>query len=183
MTQPRNFSPTNYSTDQKMKKTAIIYSFRSNKTAKAGEKIAAYFGEDIVKIDAEGITPEEFIKYDNLIVGVPTWFDGELPIYWDEFVPAIEELDLSKKKVAIFGNGNQVDYPENFGDAVGLMAEILENQGATIVGLTSTENYKFESSRALREGKFVGLILDFENQNKQSENRISSWTDDLKKIF
>ncbi len=166
-----------------MKKTAIIYSFRSNKTAKAGEKIAADFGEDIVTLDAEAITPEEFIKYDNLILGVPTWFDGELPIYWDEFIPAIEELDLSEKKVAIFGNGNQVDYPENFGDAVGVMAEILENQGAKIVGLTSTTEYKFESSNALREDKFVGLILDFENQNKQTEKRISSWTSDLKKFF
>jgi|APDOM4702015159_1054818.scaffolds.fasta_scaffold00893_6 flavodoxin I len=166
-----------------MKKTAIIYSFRSVKTAKAADKIASLLGDEVAKVDAETITSEELVKYDNLILGVPTWFDGELPNYWDEFVPAIEELDLQKKKVAIFGNGNQVDYPENFGDAVGLMAEIMETQGAKIVGETSTDGYTFESSHAVKNGSFVGLILDFENQHKLTEKRIAAWTESLKKSF
>jgi flavodoxin I len=166
-----------------MKKNAIIYSFRAHKTSKAAEKIAEYFGDGIEKVDADTITSDVFLKYDNLILGVPTWFDGELPSYWDEFVPAIEEMDLSKKNIAIFGNGNQVDYPENFGDAVGVMAEIIESQGANIVGKTSTEGYAYESSLAAKDGVFTGLILDFENQNKLNDKRISSWVDSLKKAF
>lgn len=166
-----------------MSKTAIIYSFKANKTSKAAEKIAADFGEGIEKIDADTLAPKQFLSYDNLILGVPTWFDGELPNYWDEFVPAIEEMDLSKKRIAIFGNGNQVDYPENFGDAVGVMAEILEGQKAKIVGFTSVEGYSFESSAALRSNEFVGLLLDFENQNKMNDSRIHGWVTSLKKEF
>jgi flavodoxin I len=47
------------------------------------------------------LTEKTFLSYDNLILGVPTWFDGELPNYWDEFVPALEDLDLKGKTVAI----------------------------------------------------------------------------------
>lgn len=166
-----------------MKKTAIIYSFKAHKTSKAAEKIAESLGAGIEKVDADAITPQEFLKYDNLILGVPTWFDGELPNYWDELVPAIEEMDLSQKRIAIFGNGNQVGYPENFGDAVGIMAEIVEAQGAKVVGETSTEGYSFESSAALRGDNFAGLILDFENQNKLNDKRISDWSASIKKSF
>jgi flavodoxin, long chain len=165
-----------------MKKSAIIYSFKAHKTSMAADKIAAEFGA-IDKIDANTITSEEFLKYDNLILGVPTWFDGELPHYWDEFVPAIEEMDLSGKSIAIFGNGNQIGYPENFGDSVGLLADILENQKAKIVGYTSTDGYSFESSAAVRNDKFIGLILDFENQHKMTDSRIKSWVEQLKKEF
>ena len=61
------------------------------------------------------LTEEIFLSHKNMILGVPTWFDGELPNYWDEFVPAIEDLDLKGKTIAIYGLGNQVEYPENFG--------------------------------------------------------------------
>ncbi len=81
-------------------------------------------------------------------MGVPTWFDGELPNYWDEFVPALEEMDLKGKKIALYGLGDQKGYSENFLDGVCIMAEILEAQGAILVGFTSTEGYIF-STRAL----------------------------------
>lgn len=48
-----------------------------------------------------------------MIVGASTWFDGELPTYWDELVPELESLDLKGKKVAIFGLGDQKNYPDN----------------------------------------------------------------------
>lgn len=166
-----------------MKNTAIIYSFRANKTTKAADKIVADFGGGITKIDSETISAEDFAKYDNLILGVPTWFDGELPTYWDEFVPTIEQMDLSKKSIAIFGNGDQVGYTENFGDAVGIMADIVSMQGAKVVGETSTEGYTFESSLAVRNNKFVGLVLDFENQSKLNDKRIAAWVEELKKSF
>jgi flavodoxin I len=41
----------------------------------------------------------------NIILGVPTWFDGELPNYWDEFVPALEDMDLKGKEVCLVWAG------------------------------------------------------------------------------
>lgn len=168
-----------------MSKTGIFYSFNSTKTAKAAEKIIAEFGPDfkIEPVNAETLTEEIFLSYTNLILGVPTWFDGELPNYWDEFVPAIEDLDLKGKTFAIFGLGNQVEYPENFGDAVGIMAELVQQRGAKLIGQTDIKNYTYESSRAEVDGKFVGLILDQETQPRLSNERISNWVSELKREF
>ncbi|MDX9882882.1 MAG: flavodoxin [Prolixibacteraceae bacterium] len=167
-----------------MKKTAIIYSFNSNKTARAAEKIVEAFGSfPVEKVNAEEIDGKKFLACDNLILGVPTWFDGELPNYWDEFLPELEELDLKGKTIALYGLGDQQGYPENFGDAVGIMYEILTQNGATVVGFTSTEGYSYESSRAETNGKFTGLILDQENQARLSGTRIKHWVEGLLKEF
>lgn len=167
-----------------MKKTAIIYSFNTKKTGKIAEQIKQAFADDSIEmVNAEDINEEKFMSYDQLILGVPTWFDGELPNYWDEFVPALEDLDLKGKKIALYGLGDQKGYPENFQDGMGLMAEILENQGAEIVGFTSTDGYSFESSKAQREDQFVGLAIDYETQGSMNKTRIPAWVSELKKHF
>ena len=167
-----------------MKNTALLYSFNTKKTAKVGERIKEAFGDESVEVvNAEEITPDKFLSFDNLILGVATWFDGELPNYWDEFVPALEEMDLKGKKIALFGLGDQKGYPENFLDGVGIMAEILEEQGATLVGFTSTEGYSFESSRAQRGDQFTGLAIDYENQGSMNKERVSNWVSQLSGEF
>ncbi|HON18422.1 MAG TPA: flavodoxin [Salinivirgaceae bacterium] len=166
-----------------MKKIALIYSFRSNKTAAVAKKIKSLWEDKIHELDIETLTVEQFVEFENYILGVPTWFDGELPSYWDEFVPAMEDMDLTGRKFAIFGNGDQVNYPENFGDAVGIMAEIIESLGGTIIGYTSSKGYVFEKSQSLVGERFCGLLLDFENQPKQNEERVVSWIESLKKEF
>lgn len=167
-----------------MKKTAIVYSFNTKKSAKIAEKIKEEFNDDaIAMVNAEDITEERFTAYDQLILGVSTWFDGELPNYWDEFVPAIEDMNLKGKKIAIFGLGDQKGYPENFQDGMGIMAEILEKQGAEIIGFTSIDGYTYERSRAERGDQFVGLSLDLENQSAKTNSRITGWVKELKKEF
>ena len=167
-----------------MKKIALIYSFNTVKTRKAAERIANEFGhEHIVMLNAEDVTSKDFLEHDHLILGLPTWFDGELPNYWDEFVPELEDLNLKGKKVALFGLGDQKGYPENFGDALGIMADILEKCGAEIIGFTDSAPYVFETSEALRDEEFCGLMLDQENQPKLSEKRIRDWVKVLKKVF
>ena len=167
-----------------MKKIGLIYSFNSNKTAKIAEKIKEQLNDSPVDlVNAETITEEEFMKYDNLILGVPTWFDGELPGYWDEFGPALEDLNLKGKQIALYGLGDQVDYPENFLDGVGVMAKLLEGQGAKIVGKTSVKGYTFESSKALQGDSFVGLAIDYENQSKLNKDRINAWVKQLTSEF
>jgi len=167
-----------------MNRTAIIYSFNTKKTSKVAERIREAFNDDAIEmINAEDLTPEKFLEYEQLILGVPTWFDGELPNYWDEFVPALEDLDLKGKKIALFGLGDQKGYPENFLDGVGIMAEILEEQGATLVGFTSTEGYEFEGSLARRGAQFAGLAIDYENQGSMNKERVAAWVEKLRQEF
>ena len=167
-----------------MKKIGLFYSFNTNKTSKVAERILEELkGFDVDPVNAETVTEKDFLAYSNMILGVPTWFDGELPNYWDEFVPAIEDMDLKNKKIALFGLGDQVGYSENFIDAVGIMAELLESKGAKIVGHTSTDGYTFEKSRALKDGKFLGLAIDFENQATKNKERVKHWVEQLKTEF
>lgn len=167
-----------------MTKTAIIYSYNTKKTSKIATLIQEGFNDTAIEmINAEEITEDTFLSFDHIIMGVATWFDGELPNFWDEFVPALEEMDLTGKKFALFGLGDQKGYPENFLDGVGIMGEILEEQGATLVGFTSSEGYEFESSRALRNEQFMGLAIDYENQVSMNIQRVAAWIDQLRKEF
>jgi flavodoxin I len=130
-------------------------------------------------IDADKITGDIFKSYDNLILGVPTVFYGELPIYWDEFVPELLELDLTGKKIAVFGNGDQRHYPDNFVDAIGIMTDIAESRGAAIAGCVSTDGYFFDKSRAVKNNMFRGLPIDAENQQEMTEERLQKWAGQL----
>lgn len=160
----------------KSRKIAIVSSHNAKKTSQVAKKIMDIAPwNEVVNLDVETVNPKDLTQYDLLLLGVPSWFDGELPTYWDELVPALEEINFKGVKVAIFGNGDQVGYPENFGDAVGIMAEIMTASGAAIIGFTSTSGYNFENSRAQKNDKFCGLILDFENQVNQNNGRIKEW--------
>ncbi|MCK9411382.1 MAG: flavodoxin [Prolixibacteraceae bacterium] len=163
-----------------MKKIAVVYSFNSTKSAKIASKITACFKNyKIEELNVESCKGEDFLLYDTYILSVPTWFDGELPNYWDEMLPALSKLSLKGKKIAVFGLGDQKNYPENFCDAVGILADFFENLGATIIGFTSPDGYSFEASKALKNNVLKGLLLDQENQSKLSDERILKWTRQL----
>jgi len=167
-----------------MEKIGLFYSFASKKTAKiAGVVHNAFLGNDVQLINVDDVKKEKFLEFDNLIVGVPTWFDGELPNYWDELLPALEEIDFSNKRIAIFGLGDQKGYSENFCDAIGIMAAFFEEKGAFIVGKFPLDGYIFEGSKAVSNGQFVGLPLDQENQARLTSGRIEHWVENLKKEF
>jgi flavodoxin I len=167
-----------------MKKTGVFYSFNTVKTAKIAEKIKEVFGEaDVDLVNVEQTSADQFLSYDNIICGTSTWFDGELPNYWDEFIPDLEDMDLSNKTVAVFGLGDQKGYPENFLDGVGILGDILKESGARLVGFTSIEGYTFENSLALINNQFAGLAIDFENQANLNQDRISRWVEQLKSEF
>ena len=167
-----------------MSKTAIIYSYHTQKSKKVAEKIIDSFGKnEIESVNAEEIDSGVLKKYDNFILSAPTWFDGELPNYWDEFVPELEEMNLKGKTFAVFGLGDQKGYPENFCDAIGILVGILEDCGGKVVGHVSTEGYTYESSKAVRGDEFVGLPIDQENQARLTNERVKKWVSQLKNEF
>ena len=101
-------------------KTGLFYGTGTEKTTFVANKIRKAFGEDQIDIiPIESAWKRDFEAYDHIIAGTSTWFDGELPTYWDEIIPELVTLDLKNKKVAIFGLGDQTNYPDNFADAVG----------------------------------------------------------------
>ena len=124
-----------------MKKIGLFYAAKAEKTSWVAEKIQQEFGEGKIEVvPIEQAWENDFAAYDCFIVGASTWFDGELPTYWDELLPELRTMDLKGKKVAVFGLGDQIRYPENFADGIGLLAEVFEGDGATLVGFTSSKD-------------------------------------------
>lgn len=167
-----------------MEKIGLFYGKSARKTSMVAEILAEKIGKDKVDlIPVETASKEDLNPYKYLIMGGATWFDGELPSYWDEILPDVETLSMKGKKVAIYGLGDQASYPENFVDSIGLLANLVKHCGGEIVGYTSTEGYEYERSQAEEEGKFMGLALDFENQEALNEKRISDWVAQILKEF
>ena len=118
---------------------------------------------------------EDMAKYDLLVLGMPTWYDGELQGDWEEFIGEMNQIDFSGKKVAFFGLGDQYGYASYFCDALGVFSEIVEKQNGKIIGFTSVAGYEHDFSKAQRGDQFVGLCLDVDNQDEQTEARTSEW--------
>lgn len=171
-----------------MKKIGLYYNFDTQKTSKVAQKVKEEFEKggkyEVVDINAdEHMTDQQFMAYEYMVIGASTWMDGELPYYWDEFVPAIEDLSMGGKKVALFGLGDQSYSYENFVDALGILGYLLEGQGAKLHGFTSTEGYDFEKSAGVRDNQFLGLAIDIENQAALTKERVAKWVEQVKKEF
>ena len=52
--------------------------------------------------------------------------------------------------------------------------------GAKVIGFTSTQGYYHDASKAQVEDKFVGLILDEDNQSDLTDERIENWVNEIK---
>lgn len=118
---------------------------------------------------------EKMLDYDHLIIGCPTWNVGQLQEDWDVVYSEIKELDLSGKKMAILGLGDQYDYPDNFCDAIGILGRKFREQGAVLVGFTSTDGYEFSYSLGVEDGRFMGLALDDMNESERTPERVTDW--------
>ncbi|MCC6076789.1 flavodoxin [Pseudomonas sp. GCM10022188] len=168
-----------------MARIGLFFGTNTGKTRKVAKMIKKRFDDDTMAdaLNVNRASAEELAQYQYLIIGTPTLGDGELPGLsadcenesWEEFLPKLEGVDLSGKTVAIYGLGDQVGYPDEFLNAMGLLYDFVVERGAKVVGAWPTEGYEFEASGAVRDGKFVGLALDLDNQSGLTEERLNTW--------
>ncbi|GAA5316482.1 MAG: flavodoxin FldB [Candidatus Pelagadaptatus aseana] len=168
----------------------LFYGSSTCYTEMAGEKIQQAFSQTpgAPAVDTFNITDTPIVEagfYDFIIFGIPTWDYGELQEDWEEIWDDIDELDLTGKKVAVYGMGDQEGYPEWFVDAMGYLYHKARKCGAEMVGHWPNQGYEFEASKALTtdQSHFVGLALDDETQFEQSDDRIRQWVAQLHHEF
>ncbi|MCC9078890.1 flavodoxin [Litorilinea aerophila] len=165
----------------------LFYGSTDGNTEAVAREIQACFarkGYDLVElVDVAEYYLAEMLEYDHLILGIPTWNVGQLQRDWEASFEELDELDLTGKQVAIFGLGDQVGYPDTFVDAMCFLAEKVEERGATLVGAWPTEGYHFRQSWAVREGRFMGLVLDELNQPELTPGRVEQWVEQLIQEF
>lgn len=161
----------------------VYYSTSTGNTETVGQYIA-----DAASVSLEEIgdaTEDEVKGYDSLIVGAPTWHTGadeqRSGTAWDDFLyDTLPNIDLDGKKVAVFGVGDQQGYGDNYCDAAGELYDLFEAKGCKMFGFTSTDGYDHTGSKAERDGQFIGLMCDEDNQYDLSEDRANAWVEQLK---
>ena len=164
---------------------AIFFGSTTGNTENAAELIGAEFGDLVTHMaNIVDIEPEELMNYEVLVFGIPTWNVGELQFDWEDFLPTLKEkgVDLTGKKVAMFGLGDSYGYADNFLDALGLLWDELKVLGSPeLIGLWPTESYTYDQSRGqFDDNHFLGLGLDEENESDMHEERIKAWTAQVK---
>ncbi len=162
-----------------MEKIGIFYGSTEGNTAEVVKKVKKSMNNvDLHPVDAA--TPDDLAKYDILIFATSTWNIGELQEDWEDFIGFIDEVDFLGKRVAFIGVGDSECYPDTFADGIGIIHGRIANSGATFFGAWPIDDYNFETSRSVVDGKFLGLVIDEDNEPEKSDARIAAWTAQIK---
>ena len=155
----------------------------SGKTEDIAGEIAAGLGAEAQDFGEIG-GAEDLLEFDSLVVGAPTWHTGAdtdrsgTPL--DDLYDEIDGLDLSGKKVAVFGLGDSQSYSDNFCDAIEEIHNHFQGAGAEMVGYVSTDGYTYDDSKSVVDGKFLGLPIDEDSESDMSADRYNAWVEQLK---
>lgn len=168
-----------------MAKIGLFYGSDTGNTENIFIKLHETLGEENADLyDFGKEDPDKVSEYEYIILGAPTWYDGELQSDWEEVLPAFEEdIDFTGKKVAIIGLGDQWGYAEWFVDAIGRIAKIVKEKGGELHGKWSIKGYEFDASVAQEGEYFLGLALDEDNQPELTEERLGKWLPEVIKDF
>jgi flavodoxin I len=168
-----------------MDKIGIFFGTDTGTTRLIAKKMAKKLGDGLSNkpLNVNRITPDEIMQYDALILGTPTYGFNQVPGIstgikagsWEEFLPQLEDLDFTGKRIALYGLGNQEKYTSTFADSLIHLYEFFLQRGAEIIGSWDTEGYSFEKSLSVVDGRFVGLILDQQAQPLLTDQRIDDW--------
>ena len=161
----------------------LIYGSDTGNTELVTEDITKLIdGIDVTTV--ADLTLEDW-DHDKFILGIPTWYDGELQSDWEDNFEEFKTIDFTGKTVAIFGLGDQLGYEEWFCDGIGILAEVIIKNGGQVIGFTEKDDsYEFEDSKALvDDDTLYGLAIDEDNQPELTQERLKKWVEQLKKEF
>ena len=168
-----------------MKNIGLFFGSDTGCTESVVAQVVEMIGEDLVDVYeiSQVNNSDVFLQYDNILIGIPTWYDGDLQSDWEDFFPEFEKIAFEGRSMAIFGLGDQVGYGEYFVDGIGILARSAMKNGSQLIGLCPIDGYEYEESQALIEidGKeyFLGLPIDEDNQPDQTEERLSMWLEQV----
>lgn len=166
-------------------KIGLFYGSDTGYTEGVANQILELIGASQIEVhDINRAKPADFVPYQRIIIGLSTWHDGELQSDWDAFYENFQSIDFAGKTVAFFGLGDQIGYGDYFIDGVGILGDVVYENGGQIVGVWPTEGYDFEASKAeFQEGWFLGLAIDEDNQPEMTVSRVEAWVEQVLEEF
>ena len=171
-----------------MNKIAIFFGPLKGAVNRVADKICSAIGKDLVEmVPVKYATASDLAKYDRIIFGISTvgkeTWDANYTSDWGKFLPEVSKVNFEGKTVAIFGLGDHITYANAFVDFMGILAEQLITSNAKIVGQVATDDYEFEDSKAIYDGKFIGLPIDEDFEAEKTDGRIANWLNQIKSDF
>ena len=169
-----------------MKKIGIFWGSSSGNTEVAVDFMVDFLEEkgfEVESFDIGTVDPEQISDFKNLIIGCPTWNIGELQDDWDSAYLKFKDMDFGGKTAGFFGCGDQVGYPDNFLDAIGILSRAFMDKGGVVTGRCSKDDYDFRDSVALENDELLGLGLDYDNEDDKCEDQMTSWLEKIIKDF
>jgi flavodoxin I len=172
-----------------MKKTVLLYWAPGGNVEIAARQIYREFGTneleiaDVASFDVNRLNDFENFIFGGATIGADVWTDAKRSNRWNEFFVRAEKISIAGKKVALFGLGDQVLYPDHFVDTLGYLKEFVDKKGAQLVGKWPVDGYEFTDSEGVIDGMFVGLALDEDQQPELTPSRVEAWVKQIKAEF
>jgi len=118
-----------------MGKAILIYGSTTGNTEQLKDSVESGLksaGWDVTVKNVTETDINEIKGYDLVVLGCPTWGDGELQEDFIEFHENMTEDIFKDKKTAVFGPGDSELYPDTFCAAVDMLESKLSDLGANI---------------------------------------------------
>ena len=169
-----------------MEKVLLIYWPKSGNVEKVGQKFISHFKKDqlnIVSID--NINEDTLKTYDYWIIGGSTvgshvWEDADDTNKWWSFFKSLDNIDLSGKKIAFYGLGDQVLYPNHFVDGLVTFKEEFEKRNARIYGKWPNQTQSSTSDKTYESAAETELVIKCLTNNPRKEILIEIPLNNLK---
>jgi len=172
-----------------MSKIAIFFGPLKGAVNRVADKVKDAIGEDkVVMVPVKDATVADLEKYDKIIFGISTvgkdtWDSSYTNVDWGKFLPEISKTRYEGKTIAIFGLGDHVTYAPTFVDHIAVLAKDLIKNGAELVGLVPADNYEYQESKAVVDGKFLGLPVDEDFEPELTDERVKNWVEQIRPDF
>lgn len=167
-----------------MEKIGLFYGSDTGVTDDITKDFVELWGsEDLEVMEIGDASVDDFRKYKVLLLGLSTWYDGDLQSDWEDFFEDFRTIDFSDKIVAIYGLGDQIGYAEYFVDGIGILAKVILERGGKVIGYWPTEGYRHTDSVAFVDddkSMFYGLALDNDNESQLNDERLDTWINQVK---
>lgn len=162
------------------RRIGIFFGSSGGSTQAAANAIAKALGKERCTVrDIAACRPADLLGYDALVLGTCTLGLGDVQDDWESFLRKLKGTDMSGRPFACFGLGDQYTYSGTYVDGMAELHDAFVAAGAVPTGAWPTEGYEFDDSKAVREGMFVGLALDADNQSELTAGRIARWAAEL----
>ncbi|MBC8321017.1 MAG: flavodoxin domain-containing protein [Bacteroidetes bacterium] len=170
-----------------MKKIVLLYWGKGGNVENTAHEVYKMFDShiidmfDLVSFDIRTIENYDLMILGHSTIGAENWEDAVADNEWNRFFRKIESKGGCSISAASFGLGDQVLYPDNFVDGLGIYKDEMDKLNISTIGSWPSDGYNFTDSDGEKDGFFYGLALDVDNEPELSEDRIKEWTDKIKK--